>query len=100
MKTLHLITLILAAMFITSCNNSSTGEWISLFDGESLEGWTASENTDSWKIVDGAIVTDGERSHLFYSGEVLDHNFLNFEFSVDVKTQPGANSGVYIYTEF
>jgi len=100
MKTLHLITLILAAMFITSCNNSSTGEWISLFDGESLEGWTASENTDSWKIVDGAIVTDGERSHLFYSGEVLDHNFLNFEFSVDVKTQPGANSGVYIHTEF
>ena len=54
----------------------------------------------SWKIVDGAIVTGGERSHLFYSGDVLDHNFLNFEFSVDVKSQPGANSGVYIHTEF
>ena len=73
MKTLQLIALLLAAMFIASCSKTSDG-WISLFDGESLDGWTASENTDAWKIVDGTIVTGGERSHLFYTGEVLDHN--------------------------
>ena len=87
------------ALALSACT-TATDEWIYLFDGETLEGWTASESADSWLIEDGAIVTAGERSHLFYSGEVLDHNFKNFEFSVDVKTKPEANSGIYIHTKF
>lgn len=100
MKTLKMIALTLATLVLFSCSSTSTDGWISLYDGKSLEGWTASENTDAWKIEDGAIVTGGERSHLFYTGDVLDHSFLNFEFSVDVMTQPNSNSGVYIHTEF
>ena len=99
MKAINFITISIAGIFFLSCN-AYADEWISLFDGETLEGWTASENSDSWKIEEGAIVTAGERSHLFYSGDVLDHNFKNFEFSVDVKTQPEANSGIYIHTKF
>ncbi len=92
---LSLFTLCTMAMF-----GCTTEEWISLYDGESLEGWKASENTDSWRIEDGAIVTSGDRSHLFYDGQVADHLFKNFEFSVDVKTTPGSNSGIYIHTGF
>jgi len=77
-----------------------SGQWEPLFDGESLSGWQASEHTDSWKVEDGTLVTAGERSHLFYSGDVLDANFKNFEFSVDVKSTPGSNSGIYIHTSF
>ena len=99
MKTAKMIVLAILTMVFFSFSNTTDG-WISLFDGETLEGWTASEHTDAWKIVDGAIVTGGERSHLFYSGDVLDHNFLNFEYSVDVMTQPNSNSGIYIHTEF
>ncbi|HER08111.1 MAG TPA: DUF1080 domain-containing protein, partial [Bacteroides sp.] len=55
---------------------------------------------DSWKIEEGALVTAGPRSHLFYEGEVMDHDFKNFEFMADVKTEPGSNSGIYIHTEF
>jgi hypothetical protein len=99
MKIVKMIALAILTMVLFSyCSPSD--EWITLYDGESLEGWTASENADSWKIEDGAIVTGGERSHLFYTGDVLDHNFLNFEFSVDVMTQPNSNSGVYVHTEF
>ena len=98
MKTLRKITVFIMAFLILGC--APQDEWITLFDGESLEGWKASENTGSWKVEDGAIVTAGERSHLFYDGDVMDHNFTNFEFSVDVKTEPGANSGIYIHTEF
>ncbi|MCK5464920.1 MAG: DUF1080 domain-containing protein, partial [Bacteroidales bacterium] len=65
-----------------------------------FDGWEASENKDSWIIEDGAFMTNGPRSHLFYTGEVLEHNFKNFEFVVDVKTLPGANSGIYIHTEY
>jgi hypothetical protein len=81
-------------------NGCGSGDWHVLFDGETFDGWEASENKDSWIIEDGAFVTNGPRSHLFYTGEVLDHDFKNFEFMVDVKTLPGANSGIYIHTEY
>jgi len=98
MESKKFIAIAFTGMLLLGCY-AQTDEWITLFDGETLEGWTASENTDSWKIKDGALITAGERSHLFYSGDVLDHNFKNFEFSVDVKTQPEANSGIYIHTK-
>ena len=35
-------------LLLCGCSGPSevSGEWISLFDGESLEGWTASENRE------------------------------------------------------
>jgi hypothetical protein len=74
-------------------------EWIPLFDGQTLDGWEANENKESWKIEDGAIVTSGPRSHLFYMGDVLNHNFRNFEFMAEVKTEPASNSGIYFHTQ-
>ena len=96
-KTLFCIALFFM-VFMVSCQEKET--WITLFDGESLDGWTPSENTDSWVIEDGSILTKGPRSHLFYSGEVMDHNFKNFELMLEVKTIDHANSGVYIHTTF
>ncbi|RPI41606.1 MAG: DUF1080 domain-containing protein, partial [Bacteroidetes bacterium] len=78
----------------------SPDEWTSLFDGRTLQGWKASENMDSWKIENGELITSGPRSHLFYVGDVMGHNFRNFEFMADVLTEPGANSGIYIHTRF
>lgn len=75
-------------------------EWISIFDGESLEGWQANENKETFSVADGMIKVDGPRSHLFYMGDVGNHNFKNFEFKADVMTRPGANSGMYFHTEY
>lgn len=75
-------------------------EWVSLFDGESLDGWKASENDESFSVQDGRIVVDGPRSHLFYQGSVANHDFDDFELTVDVMTKPGANSGIYFHTEY
>lgn len=72
--------------------------WISLFDGQSLKGWKASENKDSWSVQDGALVCDGPRSHLFYVGD--DKPFVNFEFQAEVKTTPGSNAGIYFHTRY
>ncbi len=99
MKNMNIMAIAVLALALSACTTVSD-DWIVLFDGETLEGWTANESPDSWMIEEGAIVTAGVRSHLFYSGDVLDHNFKNFEFSVDVKTQPEANSGIYIHTKF
>jgi len=75
-------------------------EWVSLFDGQSLDGWRASENQETFSVQDGRIVADGPRSHLFYAGSVENHDFDDFEFRVDVLTKPGANSGVYFHTQY
>lgn len=75
--------------------------WQPLFDGTSLDGWTASENKDSVKVVDGAMVVGGgERSHVFYTGKVGDHDFKNFQLKAKVKTEPNANSGIYFHTKY
>ncbi|HVS94348.1 MAG TPA: DUF1080 domain-containing protein [Mucilaginibacter sp.] len=46
------------------------------------------------------IVVHGKTAHLFYDGPVQDHNFKNFEFTADVMTHQGANSGIYIHTAY
>jgi hypothetical protein len=72
----------------------------SLFDGKTLDGWKVGENPESFKVEDGAIVVNGEVAHLFYEGPVEDHDFKNFELKLEVMTEPSANSGVYVHTEF
>jgi len=74
--------------------------WQLLFDGKSLDGWTASEKPGTFSVQDGNIVTAGPRSHLFYSGPVQNHDFKNFELRLEVMTYPKANSGVYFHTAF
>jgi hypothetical protein len=75
-------------------------EWVSLFDGQSLDGWKASENADSFRIEDGTITCDGPRSHLFYVGPVEGADFQNFEFETQVLARAGANSGIYFHTVY
>lgn len=76
------------------------GEWIYLFDGETLNGWKASENPSTFSIEDGMIKVDGPRAHLYYVGPVGNHDFTDFEWKADVMTRPNANSGMYFHTEF
>ncbi len=79
---------------------ADAGEWISLFDGATLEGWTFNEDTGTFRVENGVLIVDGPRSHLFYTGPVGNHSFKNFEWKADIMTMPGANSGMYIHTEF
>jgi hypothetical protein len=74
--------------------------WQSLFDGQSLAGWRASDAPGTFAVVNGELVAHGARSHLFYEGPVAAHDFRNFEFMAEVLTRPHANSGVYIHTQF
>jgi len=78
----------------------TTGDWIPLFDGASLDGWRASEHHSTWRIEDRCLVADGPRSHLFYEGDVGNHDFLNFELEAEVKTHRFANSGIYFHTQY
>lgn len=74
--------------------------WISLFNGKNLDGWKVGENAATFSVEDGSIKVAGPVAHLFYNGEVGNHDFVNFEFKATVMTQPKANSGIYIHTQY
>ena len=80
-------------------HNASDG-WVSLFDGKSLNNWKVGNNAATFRVEDGNIVANGQVAHLFYDGEVGQHNFKNFEFKADVMTTPGSNSGIYFHTVY
>ncbi len=75
-------------------------KWVSLFDGKSLTGWKVGDNAATFSADSGMIIVHGSTAHLFYDGDVMNHEFKNFEFKTDVKTMPGANSGIYFHTVF
>jgi hypothetical protein len=98
------IILSYALVLVTLCTfaqvKADKDGWIPLFDGKSLDDWKISENPSSFSVEDGVIKVHGDRAHAFYQGPVEDHDFEDFEFKADVKTTKGANSGIFIHTEY
>ncbi len=93
----------LAVIGADEAKGKKNGEkgFVSLFDGKSLNGWKVNkENPKSITVKDGNIVIDGPRAHLFYTGDVENHNFKNFVLRAQVKTFPKANSGIYFHTKY
>jgi hypothetical protein len=93
--------LVALSLILTAAHSArATGVWIALFDGKTLDGWKAGENSETFRVQDGMIVAQGPRGHLFYVGPVANHEFKNFELKAEVKTAPKANSGIYFHTAF
>jgi hypothetical protein len=91
----------LALFLISSSAYAQQSEgWISLFDGKSLNDWKVGKNAETFSVENGSIVAHGETAHLFYMGDVKNHNFKNFEFKAEVMTTPGSNSGIYFHTSY
>ena len=86
--------------FCAAAGHHSKGKWISLFDGKSLDNWKVGNNAGTFTIENGTIVAHGNVAHLFYTGDVQQHNFKNFEFKAEVMTTPGSNSGIYFHTGY
>ncbi|HEV7401373.1 MAG TPA: DUF1080 domain-containing protein [Chthoniobacteraceae bacterium] len=100
MKKLLLLALLSLSTTVFAEPATSADGFISLFDGKTLDGWKASEKEGSFSVQDGKIVVFGPRSHLFYNGEVKNHDFKNFILRCQVMTFPGANSGFYFHTAY
>ena len=105
MSRFLLIAMLVAPLAVISADEAkgkkSEKGFISLFDGKSLKGWKVNkENPKSITVKEGNIVIDGPRAHLFYTGDVENHNFKNFVLRAQVKTFPKANSGIYFHTKY
>lgn len=94
------ILLISTSIFFSHSVSGQDG-FVSLFDEKTLDGWTINEdNPASFIVEDGMLKTVGGRSHIFYTGKVGNAKFKNFDLRLRVKTMSGANSGVYIQTQY
>lgn len=101
---INLVLCVLCVACLAGCTEtvkkSDGDQWQSLFNGKDLTGWTASEKEGCFSVENGAIKVSNGRSHLFYAGPVENADFTDFEFSAQVMTTPGSNSGIYFHTEY
>jgi hypothetical protein len=82
------------------CLITHAQQWVSLFDGKSLNDWKVGNNASTFSVDSGMIKVNGNTAHLFYEGPVNNHTFKNFEFKAEVMTKPHSNSGIYFHTQF
>lgn len=77
---------------------TSNENWVSLFDGKSLNGWHGfnkkGETVKNWEIEDGALVCLGAAKDAHGGDLVSDSQYDNFELNWDWKVNKGSNSGV------
>lgn len=74
---------------------TSTGGWVALFDGRTLQGWTQKNGTATYRVEDGAIVgrtADGSPNSFLVS----ERTYGDFELEFEVQVDPALNSGVQI----
>jgi hypothetical protein len=97
MRTIQCVVLAgLLILMMTSCQttNTSAAPWTPLFDGASLEGWTA-RGAATWKVVDGVMIgtSEGGQGHIYAAPELCDLEVKGV-FRISTITRR-ANSGLY-----
>jgi hypothetical protein len=79
---------------------SNKKNWITLFDGKSLQGWHGYNKTgevENWIVADGALVCLGAANGLSGGDLVTNQHFANFELTWEWKIDKGSNSGVFYH---
>ena len=76
-------------------DSTTKAQWISLFDGKTLDGWEKVGKAEShWAIEDGAMVGTGKQSMLVNTSGP----YKNFRYRAEIKVNDGGNSGLYFRT--
>ena len=111
MKQLLLVCTVF--FMVTGCKENKTkkqniaSEWISLFDGSTLDGWRAYNGESlpqGWAIVDSvmtftSVMVSEEEYDYKKSRDIIygAQEFENFELYVEWKIPPGGNSGIFYH---
>jgi len=71
-SVLSLIAILLVGAVNPSPAADTEEDFTTIFDGKTFTDWkTSIDNTNTWKIEDGAFVTRGQAAHVFYMGKRL-----------------------------
>ncbi|MBI1357169.1 MAG: DUF1080 domain-containing protein [Acidobacteria bacterium] len=72
-------------------------EWVSLFNGKDLSGWTEIGH-EKWVVEDGVIYGEGVTKEYGYLATAK--TYRDFHLRLSFKCEADGNSGVYIHTSF
>ncbi len=92
----NLVLIILTLSLITT--GAMAGEWMDLFDGKTLNGWSVHSGSAKYRVEDGAIVgtaVKGSPNTFLCTNKEYGDFILEFE----VKCNPRLNSGVQIRSQ-
>lgn len=62
-----------------------------LFDGESLKGWTVTQQPEGWVVENGLLICKGITTSYLFTLE----KFENFILDLEYRTAPKSNSGIF-----
>jgi len=95
MHRFFLSVAVLLILFSLQNAKAEDGEWISLFDGKTLDGWEKVGKEESvWEVKDGAISGSGPASMLVCTKGP----YKNFRYRAEIKINDKGNSGLYFRT--
>jgi len=85
----------LIVAFLMGNARAQDKEWVSLFDGKSMEGWEKVGNEKSvWEVKDAALCGSGPASMLVCTKGP----YKNFRYRAEIKINDRGNSGLYFRT--
>lgn len=91
---------VVLALFLigNTASFASAQEWTSMFNGQTLEGWTLKNGSASYRVENGAIVgrTNQGSPNSFLCSVV---EYGDFELEFETKVDSGLNSGVQIRSQ-
>ena len=109
--TIMLFAFVTAQSFAQEINTLSPNEkndgWVLLFNGKNFDGWRQCNGTAmpvNWVIEDNAMKVftgEGKKEGQGANGDILyaPKKFKNFELSIDWKSSPRGNSGIFYYVQ-
>lgn len=86
--------ILIVLLFISYYNARSQQDYVSLFNGKDLTGWTI-HGTEKWYVQNGELICESgpDKQYGYLS---TDKMYYNFELSVQFKLEANGNSGVFI----
>lgn len=95
LQWMPIATSVLSVVLLAGIARSEDENWVSLFDGKSMDGWERVGNEASkWEVKDGALSGSGPASMLVCTKGP----YKNFRYRAEVKISDGGNSGLYFRT--
>jgi len=70
-----------------------SSEWIELFNAESLDGWSTTDDGNGWKVDNSTIHCSGESGDPLYTHGT----FEDFDLDLEFKMAEDANSGIFFW---
>lgn len=83
-----------SSAFPTTPPEAGREGWVSLFDGESLDGWRGfrmDTAPETWRVEDGVLTGSGKGGNL-----ATREPYADFELYLEWKIGPGGNSGIIL----